>query len=58
MKNLWCIEIPCYVPEGRLLNESPTELDNETLKSKNEEFQLKSGKTNSKAIYQYFMQFC
>ena len=27
-----CIEIPRYVPKGRLLNESPTEPDNETLK--------------------------
>ena len=30
-KNLKCIDIPCYVPEGGLLNESPTKPYNETL---------------------------
>ena len=34
MKNLWCIGIPCYVPEGGSLNESPTKPDNGTLNFK------------------------
>ena len=27
LKNLWCIDIPCYVPEGGSLNEFPTKPD-------------------------------
>ena len=31
LKNLWCIDIPCYVPKGGSLNEAPTNPDNDTL---------------------------
>ena len=31
LKNLWCTDITCYVPEGGWLNESPTKPAQEAL---------------------------